>query len=52
MIKTVRRAGPRPSGTRVDPTAVREPARPQLGACLACASGSRVAKHTHPGANS
>jgi hypothetical protein len=48
MINTRRRPNPTPRGTRVDPSVVRAPARPQPGACLACASSSRVAKHTHP----
>lgn len=33
-------------GNRVDPTVVKAPVKP-TPPCLACASASRVAKHTH-----
>jgi hypothetical protein len=45
-INVHRRSNPTPRGTRVDPSVVREPAKPPRGACLACASDSRVAAHT------
>lgn len=45
-INVHRPANPVPRGNRVDPAVVREPVKPTLGACLACASRSRVAQHT------
>lgn len=48
MIKTVRRSTRVEPGTRVDPTVVRPPVKPRLGACLACASGGR-GQHTCAG---
>lgn len=46
MIKTHRTRRSSKVGTRVDPTIVRQPTKIKQGACLACASGSRVAQHT------
>lgn len=46
MINTVRTNSTRPRGNRIDPSVVRVPQKVTQGACLACASRSRVAQHT------
>lgn len=46
MINTRRNSRAAACPSRIDPTVVREPIKPSPP-CLACASASRVAKHTH-----
>jgi len=47
MINTRRTQRTSSTGNRVDPTVIRPRRKVAVAPCLACASGSRVAKHTH-----
>ena len=47
MMVNTRRTSTRTVGTRIDPTVVRPRRKVAVAPCLACASASRVAKHTH-----